>query len=91
MRKALHYENMAELCCEGRWYNNLRRWNEAADWLSETPDVLNIEGRTAEEFYTIAKMRESGVRVFEYPKTNWFAIPMSELEINFRLVQNPGY
>ena len=91
MRKALHYENMAELCCEGRWYNNLRRWNEAEEWLSETPDVLNIEGETAEEFYTIAKMKENGTRVFTYPKTNWFSIPMSELEINFRLVQNPGY
>lgn len=91
MRKALHQENLSELACEARWYNNLRRWNIAKDYLGEVPDVLNIEGSTAEEFYTIAKMRESGVRVFDYPKTNWMAIPMSELEINFRLVQNPGY
>ena len=91
MRKALHYENLAEMCCEGRWYHNLRRWNVAQDWLSETPDVLNIEGQTAAQFYTIAKMRENGVRSFTYPKTYWLAIPMSEIEINFRLVQNPGY
>lgn len=91
MRRALHQENMSELACEGRLYHNLRRWNIAQDWLGEVPDVLNIKGESPAEYNSIAKMRESGTRVFEYPKTVWLAIPLSELEVNFRLVQNPGY
>ncbi len=91
LRKALHQENLSELAIEWRWYHNLRRWNVAKDWLGETPDVLNIEGSSAKDFYQIAKMKENGVRIFEYPKTNWLAIPLSEIEINYRLVQNPGY
>lgn len=35
-------------------------------------------------------MQESGVRVFEQPKTVWLAIPIDELNINPNLVKNPG-
>ena len=91
MRRALHQENMSELACEARLYHNIRRWNLAEEWLGETPDALNVEGSTAETFNTISKMKESNTRVFDYPKTVWLPIPLSELEINFRLVQNPGY
>lgn len=91
MRAVLHQESMAELCCEARWYTNLRRWNIAEEILGECPDNLNIEGSTAEDFYRIVKMHESGIRVYDNPKNNWLAIPMAERDINFRLVQNPGY
>ena len=39
----------------------------------------------------ILTMKESGVRTFESPKTYWMAIPLSEININYNLVQNPGY
>ena len=31
------------------------------------------------------------VRVFESPKSYWLAIPMSQINKNPNLVQNPGY
>lgn len=31
------------------------------------------------------------VRVFEAPKSYWLAIPMSQINKNPNLVQNPGY
>lgn len=93
MRKALHYENMAELACECRLYHNLRRWNLAQEWLGHTPDGLNIEGESVQDFNTIATLKEQSKfpRVFEYPKTNWLPIPRAEIENNNLLVQNPGY
>ena len=91
MRKALHYENMAELACETRLYHNLRRWNIAQDWLSETPDALNVAGKTVADFNTIAPLKEAETRVFSYPKSVWLPIPRPELENNMNLVQNPGY
>ena len=31
------------------------------------------------------------VRIFESPKSYWMAVPMSEINKNQNLVQNPGY
>ena len=50
-----------------------------------------LDGRTAADFYRVSTMKESGVRTFESPKTYWMAIPLSEININYNLVQNPGY
>ena len=93
MRKALRYENMAELACECRLYHNLRRWNLAQEWLGHTPEGLNIEGESVADFNTLATLKEQSKfpRVFEYPKTNWLPIPRAEIENNNLLVQNPGY
>ena len=93
LREALRYENMAELACESRLYHNLRRWNIAEDWLSETPDILNIDGEDVASFNTLIKMKDESKfpRVFSNPKTNWLPIPRAEIENNILLVQNPGY
>ena len=88
LRKVLHQENMAELACEGRQYHNIRRWNLAGQVLGGQQDALDITGQTAADFYRIVPMREYSTRVFVSP---WLAIPMSELDINYKLVQNPGY
>lgn len=36
-------------------------------------------------------MKESGTRTFITPKSYWMAIPLSQININQNLVQNPGY
>ncbi len=90
-RRALHEENLCETCCEGRWYHNLRRWNVIQEYMSSTPDALNVEGTTEDTYYTLVPQKENGVRRFEYPKNVWLAIPLAQLEINNLLVQNPGY
>lgn len=91
MREALHLENKAELFEESRWFHNVRRWNEGEEVIGKVPMGLNIMESTAEKFYTLVPMRESGIRNFKSPKSNWLAIPLSEIEIDNKLVQNPGY
>ena len=62
----------------------MRRYREAlAEFGLELPEnrVLSLG----------LKAPESGVRTFESPKTYWMAIPLSEININYNLVQNPGY
>ena len=90
-RRVIHEENLCETCCEGRWYHNLRRWNEITDYMKSTPNALNVEGTTEETYYTLVPQKENGVRRFEYPKNVWLSIPLAQLEINNLLVQNPGY
>ena len=89
--KVLHQERSVELLMEGMRYHDLRRWKEAGEAMSRRPKAWNLDGRTAEDFYTVSTMKESGVRTFESPKTYWMAIPLSEININYNLVQNPGY
>lgn len=90
MRKALHQENLAEFCFEGRAYDNLRRWNVMHNYTEA--DGMNVYGATAEEFYQITPVDEQAyVRVFSYPKSYWLAIPMLEINTNALIVQNPGY
>ena len=71
--------------------DELRRWKEAGEAMSRRPKAWNLDGRTAADFYRVSTMKESGVRTFESPKTYWMAIPLSEININYNLVQNPGY
>lgn len=90
MRKALHQENLSELCFEARAYDNLRRWNV----MHHNTDCngLNVYGATAEDFYKITPVDEQAyVRSFTYPKTYWLAVPMREINNNSKIVQNPGY
>ncbi len=92
LRKALHYEMSAELCFEGRTYDNLRRWKVAHLYLSECPLNLDVYGgKEDDEFYRLVPLKELAPRAFTYPKSYWYAIPITELNINYKLVQNPGY
>ena len=91
LRKVLHRERSVELLMEGMRYHDLRRWKEAGEAMSRRPKAWNLDGRTAADFYRVSTMKESGVRTFESPKTYWMAIPLSEININYNLVQNPGY
>ena len=91
LRKVLHQERSIELLMEGMRYHDLRRWKEAGEAMSRRPKAWNLDGRTAADFYRVSTMKESGVRTFESPKTYWMAIPLSEININYNLVQNPGY
>jgi hypothetical protein len=90
LRKVLHQERSIEFLCEGRRYFDLRRWGEAIEVMNRKPKSWNLDGRTATLFYNVVDMVESGVRQYSL-KTNWLAIPISQLNVNYNLVQNPGY
>lgn len=92
LRKILHQERSIEFLFEGRRFHDLRRWKEAPEVMNKQPRSWNRDGKTAEEFYQIIEANQGGrVRIFEAPKSYWMAIPMSEINKNPNLVQNPGY
>ena len=92
LRKVLHQERSIEFLFEGRRFHDLRRWKEAPEVMNKQPRSWNRDGKTAEEFYQVIEANQGGrVRVFEAPKSYWLAIPMSQINKNPNLVQNPGY
>ncbi|WP_418699011.1 RagB/SusD family nutrient uptake outer membrane protein [Bacteroides sp.] len=91
LREVLHDERSIEFAMEGRRFHDIRRWKIADKEMMRKQTAWNLEGRTAEEFYQLGEMRESGTRVFDVPKSYWLAIPLDQIQINSNLVQNPGY
>lgn len=92
LRKVLHQERSIEFLFEGRRFHDLRRWKEAPEVMNKQPRSWNRDGKTAEEFYQVIEANQGGrVCIFESPKSYWMAVPMSEINKNPNLVQNPGY
>ena len=92
LRKVLHQERSIEFLFEGRRFHDLRRWKEAPEVMNKEPRSWNRDGKTQEDFYQVIPANQGGrVRVFEAPKSYWLAIPMSQINKNPNLVQNPGY
>ena len=76
---------------EARWFHDIRRWKTAGKMLGHTPKSWNLEAPDGPGFYQVVNMKESGTRTFITPKSYWMAIPLSQININQNLVQNPGY
>lgn len=91
LREVLHDERSNELAMEGRRFHDIRRWKIADKEMMRTQKSWTLSGRTAEDFYKLTDMREGGVRSFEVPKSYWLAIPLDQIQVNSKLVQNPGY
>ena len=90
--KAIRQERLSEFVFEGRWYHDIRRWKVADEYIGHTPEGWNLDGSSAADFYKVTPVNEGTfVRSFTTPKNYWFAIPLSQLNINKSLVQNPGY
>ncbi len=90
--KAIRQERLSEFVFEARWYHDIRRWKVADEYIGHTPDGWNLAGPSASDFYRVTPVDEGTfVRSFSTPKNYWFAIPLSQLNINKSLVQNPGY
>jgi hypothetical protein len=91
LRQVIYQERTIELMMEGRRYSDVRRWGIAKQEMGKPWKSWNLKGKTQADFYKITPMVETGVRVYEHPKTTWLAIPIEELNKNPSMVQNPGY
>ncbi len=90
--KAIRQERLSEFVFEARWYHDIRRWKVADEYIGHTPEGWNLSGSSAVDFYKVTPVDEGTfIRSFATPKNYWFAIPLSQLNINKSLVQNPGY
>lgn len=91
LREVIRQERTIELLSESRLYHDTRRWGIAQDVIMEAQEAWNLDGKTLDSFYTIKTMPEYGIRNFVHPKSIWLAIPLEQLNVNYNLVQNPGY
>jgi len=95
---------MIELIFESAWHYDLRRWEIAAKWHngemwgnSGYPEKdgmwgLNITGLDAANFYREVNKIGSMSTPFQFDKRMYFMpIFYQHLNINEKLVQNPGY
>ncbi len=91
LREILHDERSIELAMEGRRFHDMRRWKIAHTEMMRYQKSWTLSGKTADSFYKLTDMKETGVRNFTAPKNYWLAIPQDQIEVNPNLVQNPGY
>lgn len=95
LRQEIRRERSIEFLMEGRRFFDIRRWKIAEESILKKQKSWNLLGDTKETFYQVTDMYEhpdyDGVRVFESPRDYWLAIPLTEMNTNQQLVQNPGY
>lgn len=89
LREIVHQERRIELCMEGHLRWDLNRWKEAEAFYGHNPHGLDIYAEDEENF---SKEVEIKMRWgFSSPANYLLPIETRELNINQRLVQNPGY
>ena len=90
LREIIHKERQIELCfeAENRYYDILR-WKRASEFFTSPIQGWQAQsGGTAETFYVLTTLQE---RVWQTPRDYLFPIPLSEMDRNPNLVQNPGW
>ncbi len=88
MRKIIQQERMIELSFEGQRFWDVRRWKRIHEFWTTPSLNWNNRGRTAEDYYTIVRMREPRkVSVKDY----LWPISLDDLRINRNLVQTWGW
>lgn len=89
LREIVHRERNIELFLEGHYRWDMNRWLESEAAMNHNPHGLNIYGEDDESF---SQPVEVSMRwAFTSPANYLLPIETRELNINSRLVQNPGY
>ncbi len=88
LRSIIRTERLNELAFEGQRFWDTRRWKTAVALTTQPQVGWNVEGETAEEFYTPVTLSVSNKFSF---RNYLFPIPTNELLDNPNLVQNPGW
>lgn len=89
LRKIIRQERTIELFFENHYGWDIRRWKVAEPILKNKPYGMNVFGQTDEEF-----TRKTQVDLpwnFESPKNYLLPIRSTEVYVNPKMVQNPGY
>lgn len=89
LREIVHRERNIELFLEGHYRWDMNRWLESEAAMNHNPHGLNIYGEDDESF---SQPVEVSMRwAFASPANYLLPIETRELNMNSRLVQNPGY
>jgi hypothetical protein len=88
LREIIHHERLIELYAESHRYWDIRRWKKAREmWHNQPVQGWNYLGREAETYYTVSTLFTLSFTSKDY----FFPIRESNLNVNLRLVQNPGW
>lgn len=85
----IRQERTIELSFEGHYGWDIRRWKTADKVLNHNPEGMSVNSATDEEFFNPIEVEMAWK--FSSPKNYLLPISDRELNINLRLVQNPGY
>ena len=88
MRAIIWRERTIELAFEGHRFWDIRRWKMGATVFTNPIMGMNIQGSTAATFYQPTQIE---VLPFLTPAYYLFPISVSDISVNPKLVQNPGW
>lgn len=89
LRDIVRQERQIEFYLENHNFWDLRRWKLAEKYFSVKAEGFNIEARDINSFATVSTIMFE--RKFESPTQYLLPIPLSDVNKNLNLVQNPGY
>lgn len=89
MRAIVRQERTIELFLEGHYGWDVRRWLTAEKVLNHNPHGLNTNGVSDAEFFQEKQI--DMLRKFNSPANYLLPISNKEINVNSKLVQNPGY
>ncbi|MDR0560046.1 MAG: RagB/SusD family nutrient uptake outer membrane protein, partial [Prevotellaceae bacterium] len=88
LREIIKRERLIELSFEGQRFWDLRRWNDAMQYMNEPVRGWNYQKAQPEDYYKVTNVWTN--RVFQ-PKDYLWPIKVSTLIVNTNLKQNPGW
>lgn len=89
LRDIVRQERMIEFYLENQNFWDMRRWLLAKQYFGVKAQGMNIEATTLEEFAQPTEVIFE--RKFTSPANYLMPIPLSDIQKNDKLVQNPGY
>jgi hypothetical protein len=88
LREIIQRERLIEMYAESHRYWDIRRWKRAREmWHNQPVQGWNYRARDAETYYTVNTLFTLSFTSKDY----FFPIRESNLNVNLRLVQNPGW
>lgn len=88
LRDIIHRERIIELSFEGHKYFDVLRWKEADRYFLSPMRGWNTTGVDPEQFYVLMTLQP---RVWQTPRDYLMPIPISDINRNPNLAQNPGW
>ena len=85
-RELLRNERWVELCFEGQWFSDIRRW-----YIAHLPEYKPYVDLKFDKDWTTFNREVIAERVFDNPRHYWMPIPRSQTQIYLEFPQNPGW
>ncbi|MEL7119063.1 MAG: RagB/SusD family nutrient uptake outer membrane protein [Bacteroidota bacterium] len=85
-RELVQNERWVELCFEGQWFSDIRRW-----YLAHLPENKPYVDLKFDRDWTTFNREVIAERVFDNPRHYWMPIPRAQTQIYLEFAQNPGW